>query len=172
MTQHLLAVSHVIVSYKETPLTHLRELNLYIYTGSKVELHQSINGLGCRLNDIEQPFIRPHFELLARLFVNVRSAVYGELLFVRRQWNRSTDQRASPACRISDIASCLIQYPMIECLEANANILRFHKPYTDAKEPKINRPDFPRKEAGAAKNWPPESVTRAAKQSYITLLRC
>lgn len=123
-------------------MTKSSEFDLDIHTGSQVELHQSINCLRCRLHDIEQPLVSPDLELLTGLFVNVRAAVYGKFLFVRRQWNRSTDQRASPASRVSDIAGCLIQYPMIECLEANANILRFHKPYTDAKEPKINRPDF------------------------------
>jgi len=61
---------------------------------------------------------------------------------------------------------------MVECLQADADILRFHVPVTNVKEPKINRPDFLTKKAGAAKNSLPESPIRAARQFYITLLRC
>jgi hypothetical protein len=127
------------------------QFDLDIHTSCKVKLHQSIDRLRRWLHDIEQPFIGPHLELLTRLFVYVRPAVYGEFFYVRWQRYRSTDERTSSACGISDITSCLIKNPMVECLQADADILRFHVPVTNVKEPKINRPDFLTKKAGAAK---------------------
>src|SRR5690554_1259315 len=55
---------------------------------------------------------------------------------MRWQWYRSTDKRAGTTSCVSDIPCCLIKNPVIECLQAYANILRFHyEPYTNVKEP-------------------------------------
>src|SRR5690606_34590173 len=67
-----------------------------------------------------------HLELLARLLVDVRAAVHGELLDARRQRNGAPDQRAGAAGGIRDLAGRLVEHPMIECLQTNADILSFH----------------------------------------------
>src|SRR6185503_20573525 len=63
----------------------LSQLNLHVDAGRQVELHQRVDGLRRRLHDIEQPLVGPDLELLARLLVDVRRAVDGELLDARRQ---------------------------------------------------------------------------------------
>ncbi len=121
------------------------QLDLHVDPCGKIELHQSIDRLRRRLNDIEQPLVGPHLELLARLLVDVRRAVHGEFLNARRQRNGSTNKSTRTASRIGNVAGGLIKHSMIERLQANPDILRFHVP-TDAKEPASpTRPGAPTK---------------------------
>src|SRR3954470_21158900 len=113
----------------------LGQLDLDVNAGGEVELHQSVDRLRRRLHDVEQPLVRPHLELLARLLVDVRRAVDGELLDARRQRNGTADQSTRAARRIGDVASGLVKHSMIERLQANADVLRFHNLLTDCKEP-------------------------------------
>jgi len=112
----------------------LGQLDLYVYTCSEIELHQSIDRLRGGLNDVEQPLVGAHLELLARLLVDVRRTVDGELLDTRREGDRTANESTRTARRVGDVAGCLIEHSMIESLQANTDILRFHFP-TDAKEP-------------------------------------
>src|SRR5690349_11173254 len=112
----------------------LGQLDLDVHTSGQIELHQRVDRLRRRLHDVEQPLVRPHLELLARLLVDVRRTVDGELLDARRQRNGTANESTRPARRIGDVASRLVEHSMIERLEANPDILRFHVP-TDAKEP-------------------------------------
>jgi hypothetical protein len=114
----------------------LGQLDLYVYTCGQIELHQRVDRLRRGLNDIEQPLVRSHLELLALLLVDVRRTVDGELLDTRRKGDRTTNKSTRTARRVSDVASCLIEHSMIERLQANTDILRFHVP-TDAKEPAV-----------------------------------
>src|SRR6185369_16961873 len=112
----------------------LSQFDLYVYARGKIELHQRVDRLWGRLHDVEQPLVRPHLELLARLLVDVRRAVDGELLDTRREGNGAADESTRTARRVGDVASSLIEHSMIESLQANPDVLRFHFP-TDAKEP-------------------------------------
>src|SRR3954471_11149494 len=113
----------------------LRQLDLHVHAGGEVELHQRVDRLRGRLHDVEQPFVRPHLELLARLLVDVRRAVDGELLDARRQRNGPANESTRAPRRVGDVASGLVEHSMIERLQANADILRFHNLLTDCKEP-------------------------------------
>src|SRR5580704_16032482 len=64
------------------------ELDLDVDAGGEVELHQRVHRLRCRIDDIEQAFVRAHLELFAALLVDVRRAVDGEFLDPCRQRNR------------------------------------------------------------------------------------
>src|ERR1043165_1835625 len=112
----------------------LGQLNLDVDARGEIELHQSVDRLRGRLHDIEQPLVGPHLELLARLLVDVRRAVDGELLDARRKGNGTANESTRAARRVGDVAGSLIQHSMIERLQANPDVLRFHVP-TDAKEP-------------------------------------
>ena len=70
------------------------ELDLDIDSGRQVELHQCIDGLGGRLDDIEQPLVGAYLELRALLIVDVRRAQQGELVDLVRQRDRTGDARA------------------------------------------------------------------------------
>src|SRR5262245_32227853 len=49
----------------------------------QVELHQRVDGLRRRLEDVDQPLVRADLELLARLLVDVRRAEHGPLVLRR-----------------------------------------------------------------------------------------
>src|SRR6185503_17720460 len=104
----------------------LGELNLNVDAGGEIELHQSVDRLRGRLHDIEQPLVGPHLELLARLLVDVRRAVDGELLDARRKGNGTANESTRAARRVGDVAGSLIEHSMIERLQANPDVLRFH----------------------------------------------
>src|SRR5690606_3329673 len=63
---------------------------------------------------------------LARLLVDVRAAVHGELLDTRRQRNGAPDERAGTSRGVRDLAGRLIEHAVIEGLKANTDILSFH----------------------------------------------
>src|SRR5215510_8471194 len=46
-------------------------LDLDVDARGKIELHQRVDGLGRRLEDVQQPFVGPDLELLAALLVHV-----------------------------------------------------------------------------------------------------
>src|SRR5215813_9729357 len=50
------------------------ELDFYVDTRRKIQLHQSVDGLGSGIEDIEESLVGPHLELLARGLVHVRRA--------------------------------------------------------------------------------------------------
>jgi len=118
--------------------TRLGEFNFNVDAGGEIELHQRVDRLRRRLHDIEQPLVGSHLELLARLLVDVRRTVDGEFLNSRRQWDWTADQGTRSPSRVGDVASSLVEHSVIEGLQANTDILRFHVP-TDAKEPVPDR---------------------------------
>src|SRR6266576_2753421 len=68
-------------------------LDLHVHTRRQLELHERVDGLRRRLQDVEQPLVRPHLELLARLLVDVRRAEDRVARHLRRQGDRSRYSR-------------------------------------------------------------------------------
>src|SRR5689334_22453583 len=60
-------------------------LDLDVHACRQLELHERVDGLRRRLENVEQPLVRPHLELLARLLVDVRAAQNGVARNLRRQ---------------------------------------------------------------------------------------
>src|SRR5690606_40738749 len=79
------------------------ELDLDVDTGGQVELHQRIDGLRGRVDNVEEALVSAHLELLAALLVNVRRTVDGELLDAGRQRNRSAKDRKSTRLNSSHV---------------------------------------------------------------------
>ena len=50
----------------------LVQLNLNIDTCWKLQLHEGIDGLVRRIDDIHEPFVRPDFVLIAGVLVDMR----------------------------------------------------------------------------------------------------
>ncbi len=105
------------------------QFDFHVNAGCQIELHQRVDGGGVGLNDIEQPLVSADLKLLARLLVDVRSAVDAELLDPRRKRNGPTDQRAGAASGFRNLARCLVEHTVIESLQANADILSVHFHY-------------------------------------------
>jgi hypothetical protein len=66
------------------------------------------------------------FELLAALLVDMRRAQHRELLDPRRERNRAAHFRAGPLGGVADLPGRLIENPVIERLQADADILAVH----------------------------------------------
>ena len=61
------------------------QLDFDVDAGGEIELHQRIDRLRRRVDDVEHPLVRANFELLARLLVDVRRSIDSELLDPGRQ---------------------------------------------------------------------------------------
>src|ERR1700730_6251117 len=99
------------------------ELDLDVDAGGEVELHQGVDGLRRRIDDIEHALMRADLELLARLLVDMWRAQHGEFLDLGRQWDRAAHPRAGPLGGVDDLAGRLIEHPVIVGAQADANIL-------------------------------------------------
>src|SRR6202011_2737876 len=93
------------------------ELDFDVDTRGQIELHQGIDGLRGRVDNVEKALIRAHLELLAALLVNVRRTVDGELLDAGRQRNRSANLCTGPFRRVHDLTGRRIEDSMVERLE-------------------------------------------------------
>src|SRR3954467_4187430 len=103
------------------------KLDLDVDAGRKVELHQSIDGLRSGIDDVEQTLVRPDFELLATLLVDMRRAVHGEALDAGRQRNGTANLRARALRRVDDLARRIVENAVIEGLEPDPDILALHR---------------------------------------------
>src|SRR5687767_2823724 len=102
------------------------QLDLDVDAGGEVELHQRVDRLRRRIDDVEQPLVRAHLELLAALLVDVRAAVDREALDARRQRDRPTHLRTRAFRRVHDLARRRIEDAMVERLEPDADVLAVH----------------------------------------------
>src|SRR5688572_3881011 len=98
------------------------ELDLDVHARGEVELHQRIDRLRGRIDDIEHALVGADLELLARLLVDVRRAVDRELLDAGRQRDRTAHLRARPLGRAHDLAGRRIEHTMIESLQPDSDI--------------------------------------------------
>src|SRR5215217_4781369 len=97
-------------------------LDLDVDARGEVELHQSVQGLGGGLEDVDEALVRAHLELFAALLVHVRSTEHRVLADRGRQRNRSGDARARAARRLHDVRRRLVEQLVIESLETNTNL--------------------------------------------------
>src|SRR5207249_1935409 len=102
------------------------ELDFHINTGSKIELHQRIDRLRRRIDNIEKPPVRAHLELLAALLVDMRRSVHRKPLDTGWKRDRTTDLGAGSLCRVHDLTRRRIEDSMIEGFEPYANVLTLH----------------------------------------------
>src|SRR6516162_372766 len=108
------------------PVSCGSELDFDVDAGGKIELHQRVHRLRRRIDDVEQPLVRTHLELLTALLVDVRRTVDRELLDPRRQRDRAAHLRASALGGRHDLARRRIEDAVIERLEPDPNILAVH----------------------------------------------
>src|SRR5262245_622427 len=80
------------------------ELDLDVDAGCQIKLHQRVHRLRRRIDDVEQPLVGAHLELLAALLVDVRRSVDGEFLDLGRQRNRAAHLSAGALGGSHDLA--------------------------------------------------------------------
>src|ERR1700716_1297457 len=116
------------------PISSGSELDLDVDTRGKIELHQRVHRLRRRIDDIEQPLVCAHLELLAALLVDVRRTIDGEFLDPGRQRDRTAHLRTGALGSRHDLARRRIENTMIECLEPDADILAVHVCSDDTRQ--------------------------------------
>src|SRR3990172_4280865 len=84
-------------------------LDFNIHASRQVELHERVERLRRRLEDVEQPLVRADLELLARFLVDVRTAQDGELVDPGRERDGAGHLGAGPLRRLHYLAGRLIQ---------------------------------------------------------------
>src|SRR5271163_1673540 len=89
------------------------ELNLDIDTGCEIEFHQRVDRLRRRVDDIEHALVSTDLELLARFLVDVRRTEHRKFLDLGGQWDRAAYSRTCALRRVDDLASRLIEHPVI-----------------------------------------------------------
>src|SRR5579862_1236801 len=98
-----------------------KRLDLHIHARRQVELHQRVHRVRSRLQNIDQPFVRPHLELLARFLVHVRGPQHRPAVDHRGQWNRPGYVRARALRRVDNLFRRLIENAVIVRLQTNPN---------------------------------------------------
>src|SRR5439155_24982076 len=92
----------------------------------EVELHQRVERLLRRLEDVEQALVRTDLELFARLLVSVRGPQHAVLVDLGRQRNRAGDLGARALGGLDDLARALIEQLVIVRLQPDADAWSGH----------------------------------------------
>src|SRR5574337_2149324 len=117
---------------KHRPGAHLLlQLDLHVDAGRQVELHQRVDGLVGRVDDVHQALVRADLELVAAGLVHVRRAQDVEALHARRQRHRALDDRAGALRGVDDRGGRLVDQLVVERLQPDADFLfGCHGPFT------------------------------------------
>src|SRR5688500_18995200 len=105
-------------------------LDLDVNAGRQIQLHERVHGLRSRLKNVEQPLVRPNFELLTRLLVRVRRSQDRKLVDNCRQWNRPCNARSGTFRRIDNFRCRLIENSGVVCFQSNSNLFVEHGFYS------------------------------------------
>jgi len=81
------------------------EFDLHINSSGQIELHERIHRLLGGLQNVEQAFVRPNFELLSRFLVDVRRSEHAVLVDPGRKGD-GTATFAPVAERFRTISGC------------------------------------------------------------------
>src|SRR5579883_561587 len=103
------------------------QLDFDINAGRKLQAHQRIHGATRWLQDVDQPLVRTHFELLTRVFIDERPAQHGELLNARGQRHGAGHGGAGALGGLHDLLGRLVEDAVVERFEADANRLSWHR---------------------------------------------
>src|SRR5262245_46450269 len=99
----------------------LLDLDFDVYAGRKVQLHQRIDRLVGRIDDVHQSQVRADLELVARSLVDMRRAQQVEALAAGRQRHRAAHHGTRALGRVDDLERRLVDQPVVVRLEADAD---------------------------------------------------
>ncbi len=133
------------------------DLDLDVNAGREVELHQSVNGLVGRIDDVHQALMGADFELVAAGLVDVRRTQNVETLNAGGKRNGTANNSAGALGGVDDFESRLIDQLVIKRLEANADALRLH--LSDFPKKKNNK-----RTKGAQYNHAPFPLSRVTEK--------
>src|SRR6201986_2275340 len=102
------------------------ELDLDVDASRKVEPHQRVDSLQRRVDDVDQPLVRPHLEVLARVLVLVRRADDAVHVLLGRQRHGTGNFRASTSHPVDGLPRRAVDDLVVICLEPDADLLSRH----------------------------------------------
>ena len=104
----------------------LLQLDLYVHTRRKVQLHQRVDRLVGRVDDVHQALMSADFHLVTRGLVHVRRTQQVKTLNAGRQGHRTTHHRASALGSFNDLKRRLIDQAVVKGLQSDTNFLILH----------------------------------------------
>src|SRR5205823_7937105 len=93
----------------------------------QVEAHQLVDRLRRRAQDVDQPLVRAHLEVLARVLVLERAADHAVDVLLGRQGDRPSDRRAAALRGVDDLLGRPIQLLVVVALQADADFSLCHE---------------------------------------------
>src|SRR5690606_31235287 len=108
------------------PGNSLLQLDFDVHASRQIQLHQGINGLVGRIDDVHQAQMGTNFVLVARGLVHMRGTQYVGALDAGRQRNRATNNSTGALRGIHDFKSRLIDQTIVESLQADTDFLTLH----------------------------------------------
>src|SRR4051794_2405030 len=102
-------------------------LDVHVDGGREVDAHERVDRLRRRVEDVDEPLVRAHLEVLAAVLVLVRRADDAVHVLLRRQRHRTRDLRASPRHRLDDLARRAVDDLVVVGLEPDTDLLGRHR---------------------------------------------
>src|SRR5438132_10734136 len=117
------------IGNRQCPSLSSKSFNLDIDARGQVELHQRIDCLRRRIENIHQALMRSDLKLLARFLIDVRRAQDGPLVLDRRQWNRPGHAGAGALRCFDNLCRRLIEDSVIVGFEPDSDFFVQHDRY-------------------------------------------
>src|SRR3954463_10719244 len=106
--------------------TTASELDLDVDVRRQVETHQRVDGLGGRVDDVDEALVRAHLEVLAAVLVLVRRPDDDEDVLLRRQRHGAHHGRAGARHCVNDLPGRVVDDLVVVRLQPDADLLSRH----------------------------------------------
>src|SRR5215217_3741196 len=101
-------------------------LDIDVDAGRQIDAHQGVNGLRRRVEDVDQPLVRTHLEVLPRVLVLMRGPDDAVHVLLGRQRHRTNHAGAGTGDRLHDLACRGVNRLVVVGLEPDADLLSRH----------------------------------------------
>src|SRR5690242_8563866 len=143
-------------------------LDVDVDTGRKVDAHQRVDGLRRRVEDVDQPLVRAHLEVLPRVLVLVRGADDAIHVLLGRQRHRTYNAGTRADDGLDDLARRRVDSLMVVGLKPDADLLSRHASPTltpvGARYPGSHSPQCHRRADRAGQLWADRALRRILRR--------
>src|SRR5690349_23308821 len=102
-------------------------LDVHVDRGRQVDAHERVDRLRRRVEDVDEPLVGAHLEVLARVLVLVRRADDAVHVLLRRQRHRADDARTRLGHRVDDAPRGGVDRLVVVGLQPDADLLSRHR---------------------------------------------
>src|SRR6185503_20229686 len=113
-------------TFRSMVICRTSELNLDVDARREVEPHQRVDGLRRGVEDVDEPLVGAHLEVLARVLVLVRRADDAVHVLLGRQRHGPDDPGPGARHRLDDLPSGCVDRLVVVGLEPDADLLSRH----------------------------------------------